>query len=100
MEKVKLNNAVEVPILGFGVFQISDPAQCEQCVVDAIEAGYRHIDTAQSYKSGKELREAGCHARSYLSQQNCGFRTTVTGEQKLHLSVHLNGSKWTISISS
>ena len=48
MEKVKLNNGVEMPILGFGVFQVTDFAECERSVVDAIEAGYRLIDTAQS----------------------------------------------------
>lgn len=48
MEKVKLNNGIEMPIIGYGVFQIPD-AECEQCVVDAIDAGYRLIDTAQAY---------------------------------------------------
>jgi len=50
MQKVKLNNGVEIPILGFGVFQISNPAECERAVADAIETGYRHIDTAASYQ--------------------------------------------------
>lgn len=49
MQTVKLNNGVEIPILGFGVFQITDPAECERCVVDAILTGYSHIDTAASY---------------------------------------------------
>ena len=49
MQKVKLNNGVEIPILGFGVFQITDPVECERSVVDAIEIGYSHIDTAASY---------------------------------------------------
>ena len=51
MQNVKLNNGVEIPILGFGVFQITDLAECERCVVDAIQMGYRHIDTAASYKN-------------------------------------------------
>lgn len=51
MQTVKLNNDVEIPILGFGVFQITDPAECERCVVDAIQTGYRHIDTAASYQN-------------------------------------------------
>lgn len=63
MEKIKLNNGVEIPVLGFGVFQINDLAQCEQSVVDAIEAGYRHIDTAQSYMNeeavGKGIKRSG-----------------------------------------
>lgn len=46
---VKLANGVHVPQLGFGVYQIPDAAQCEQAVVDAIAAGYRHIDTAAAY---------------------------------------------------
>lgn len=49
MKTVKLNNDVEVPILGFGTFQITDPEEAEKAVKDAIKAGYRHIDTAQSY---------------------------------------------------
>jgi len=55
MQKVKLNNGVEIPILGFGVFQITDAAECEQSVVDAIHAGYRHIDTAASYLNEKAV---------------------------------------------
>jgi diketogulonate reductase-like aldo/keto reductase len=51
MQNIKLNNGVEVPILGFGVFQINDPAECERSVVEAIQAGYNHIDTAASYQN-------------------------------------------------
>jgi len=46
---VTLNNGVEMPILGFGVFQIPDPAECERSVRDAIDVGYRLLDTAASY---------------------------------------------------
>ena len=46
IETVKLNNGVEMPLEGFGVFQVPDPAVCEQAVLDAIAAGYRLIDTA------------------------------------------------------
>lgn len=49
VQKVKLNNGVEMPMEGFGVFQIPD-TQCEQVVLDAIETGYRLLDTASSYK--------------------------------------------------
>jgi diketogulonate reductase-like aldo/keto reductase len=49
MQTVKLNNGVEIPVLGFGTFQITDPVEAEQSVIAAIKAGYRHIDTAQSY---------------------------------------------------
>lgn len=46
---VTLNNGVEMPILGFGVFQVPDPAECERSVLDAIDVGYRLLDTAASY---------------------------------------------------
>jgi 2,5-diketo-D-gluconate reductase A len=63
MHTVKLNNGVEIPILGFGVFQITDPAQCARSVVDAIEVGYRHIDTAASYQNeeavGRGIKQSG-----------------------------------------
>lgn len=48
MEYVTLNNGVKMPMLGYGVYQV-DPAECERCVTDAIDAGYRLIDTAQAY---------------------------------------------------
>lgn len=49
MQKVTLNNGVEMPILGFGVFQVSDPKECERSVSDALQTGYRLLDTAASY---------------------------------------------------
>lgn len=49
MEKLVLNNGVEMPLEGFGVFQIPDAAQCEQVVYDAIKTGYRLLDTAAAY---------------------------------------------------
>lgn len=54
MQTIVLNNGVEMPILGFGVFQIDDLAECERSVRDAIDVGYRLIDTAASY--GNEER--------------------------------------------
>lgn len=48
MKKVKLNNGVEMPVIGYGVFQVT-PEECERCVTDALEVGYRSIDTAQAY---------------------------------------------------
>lgn len=49
MQKVVLNNDVEMPILGFGVFQVTDTEACEPSVSEAIQVGYRLIDTAASY---------------------------------------------------
>lgn len=48
METVKLNNGVEMPVLGYGVYQVN-PAECERCVTDALAVGYRSVDTAQAY---------------------------------------------------
>ncbi len=58
MQTVKLNNGVEMPILGFGVFQVKDLKECERSVVDAIQAGYRLIDTAQSYENEEAVGNA------------------------------------------
>jgi diketogulonate reductase-like aldo/keto reductase len=63
MQTVKLNNGVEMPILGFGVFQVKDLSECERSVRDAIATGYRLIDTAESYMNeaavGKAIKESG-----------------------------------------
>lgn len=58
MQTVKLNNGVEMPLLGFGVFQVKDLAECERSVVDAIQSGYRLIDTAQSYENEEAVGNA------------------------------------------
>ncbi|HQY99149.1 MAG TPA: aldo/keto reductase [Propionicimonas sp.] len=58
MRTVTLNNGVEMPILGFGVFQIADPAECERAVSDALAAGYRSIDTAASYMNEEAVGRA------------------------------------------
>lgn len=58
MQKVVLNNGVEMPILGFGVFQITDPEECERSVYEAIQTGYRLIDTAASYENEAEVGKA------------------------------------------
>lgn len=63
MQTVTLNNGIEMPLLGFGVFQMNNPAECEQAVIDAIETGYRLIDTAASYQNetqvGHAIRQSG-----------------------------------------
>ena len=63
MKNIVLNNGVEMPILGFGVFQIPDAAECERSVLDALDVGYRLIDTAASYMNeeavGNALRKSG-----------------------------------------
>ncbi len=63
MEYVKLNNGVEMPMEGFGVFQVSDLSVCERAVLDAVEVGYRSIDTAAAYFNeeavGSALKKCG-----------------------------------------
>lgn len=51
MEKILLNNGIEMPVLGFGVFQIAGQHECENAVKDAIATGCRMIDTAASYQN-------------------------------------------------
>ena len=58
MQKVQLNNGVEMPILGFGVFQVTDAEECERSVYEAIRTGYRLIDTAASYGNETEVGNA------------------------------------------
>ena len=62
MNTVKLNNGVEMPQIGYGVYRVS-PAECERCVSDALQVGYRMIDTAQAYHNeegvGNALRRSG-----------------------------------------
>lgn len=57
MEYVTLYNSVKMPILGYGVYQVTKE-ECERCVLDALKAGYRSIDTAQSYFNEEEVGEA------------------------------------------
>ena len=58
MRNVKLNNGVEMPILGFGVYQIPDYDECKRAVLDALETGYRLIDTASRYFNEKAVGDA------------------------------------------
>ncbi|ENV48853.1 hypothetical protein P255_02795 [Acinetobacter brisouii CIP 110357] len=58
MQTIKLNNGVEMPLAGFGVFQMNDRQECEQAVRHAIDAGYRLIDTAASYQNETEVGNA------------------------------------------
>jgi diketogulonate reductase-like aldo/keto reductase len=85
MQTVKLNNGIEMPILGFGVYQVPDAAQCEQAVSDALEAGYRLIDTAAAYMNeeavGAAIRGSGIpredlFVTTKLWIQDHGYETT------------------------
>ena len=67
MQTVKLNNGVEMPILGFGVYQIPERKECEQAVADALSVGYRLLDTAQAYHNeeavGAAIKNSGIDRR-------------------------------------
>lgn len=91
MEQVTLNNGMKMPILGFGVFQIADQTECERCVVDAVGAGYRLIDTAASYKNeeavGRGLKRAGVprdqlFVTSKLWVEDAGYERTLKAIDK------------------
>jgi 2,5-diketo-D-gluconate reductase A len=58
MQYVTLNNDLQMPALGFGVFQVPDPAECEQAVAQALQTGYRLIDTAASYANEEAVGRA------------------------------------------
>jgi len=58
MQTARLNNGVEMPVLGFGVYQMTDAAQCRQAVRDALDVGYRLIDTAAAYQNEEAVGEA------------------------------------------
>lgn len=63
MEYFKLNNGIQIPALGFGVFRMTDLETCEQAVLNALEAGYRYIDTASAYENeeavGRAIKKSG-----------------------------------------
>ncbi len=70
MKTVKLNNGIKMPILGFGVYQIADLNECENSVLDAIETGYRLIDTAASYRNetavGNAIKKSGVEREEHF----------------------------------
>lgn len=91
MQHVTLNNGIQMPIAGFGVFQIPDAKECERSVVDAIEVGYRLIDTAASYMNeeavGRGLKASGVprdqlFVTSKLWVQDTGYERTKQAIEK------------------
>ena len=69
--QISLNNNVEIPQLGFGVYQV-DPAETERVVSDALAAGYRHIDTAAAYFNEKAVGRAIASSTCHQSAAQCG----------------------------
>ena len=73
MEYVTLNNGVKMPILGFGVYQIENLKECEQAVSEAIQTGYRLIDTAQAYFNeeavGNAVKKSGLPRQDFAKRR-------------------------------
>ena len=69
MEYVTLNNGVKMPVLGYGVYQVTQE-ECERCVLDALQVGYRSLDTAQSYfneeQAGSAIQNPVSHGKRYF----------------------------------
>ncbi|MCD0455922.1 aldo/keto reductase [Chryseobacterium sp. LC2016-27] len=91
MYNITLNNGLQMPVLGFGVFQIPDPKECEQAVLDAIETGYRSIDTAASYLNeeavGKAIKNSNIPREELfittkLWVQDAGYENTLKAFNK------------------
>lgn len=93
MNTVKLNNGIEMPLIGYGVYQIS-PTECERCVSDALQVGYRLIDTAQAYHNeesvGNAVRKSGIDRKdifivSKIWISNYGYEKAKNSiEESLH----------------
>jgi diketogulonate reductase-like aldo/keto reductase len=99
MKTVKLNNGIEMPILGFGVFQIADLKECEKSVLDALESGYRLFDTAASYMNeaavGNALKTSGVAREDLfittkLWVQNTGYENTLKAFEKSLVKLQLD----------
>ena len=90
MNTVKLNNGVEMPQMGYGVYQVS-PAECERCVTDALSVGYRMIDTAEAYGNEKEvgegIRQGGIDRGELFLVTKVNFRSYEYAEQTVMQSL-------------
>lgn len=91
MQTVTLNNGVEMPILGFGVFQVTDANECEQAVYEALTAGYRLLDTAAVYQNeeavGRAIKRSGVPREEIFVTtkvwvQDAGYENTITAFKK------------------
>ena len=91
MEKIKLNNGVEMPLIGYGVFQVT-PEECEKCVSDALSVGYRSIDTAQAYFNEEGVGKAW--KKSGLNREELFLTTKVwitnSGDKKAAESIDIS----------
>lgn len=88
MEYVKLSNGIEMPVLGYGVYQVT-PEECERCVLDALSVGYRSIDTAQAYFNEQNVGDA--IRKSGIARRDLFITTKIwisnAGEEKAARSI-------------
>lgn len=86
MKTVTLNNGVEMPVLGFGTYQITESAECERSVLEAIETGYRLIDTAQAYGNeeavGNAIKKCGVPRQELFIVTKVWFKSYEYEEAK------------------
>lgn len=106
VQAVTLNNGIEMPCEGFGVFQVPNPAVCKQAVLDAIDCGYRLIDTAAAYMNeeavGAAIRESGVPREELFVTTKLWVRDASTRVPRRHSRPRSTSSvltTWT-SISS
>lgn len=89
MQTVKLNNGVEMPILGFGVYQVPDHNECERVVSEALDVGYRLIDTAQAYFNeeavGSAIKKSGIDRKDIFLVTKIWISNA--GEEKAYKSI-------------
>ncbi|HIY03421.1 MAG TPA: aldo/keto reductase [Candidatus Anaerotignum merdipullorum] len=94
MQSVTLYNGIQMPVMGYGTFQITDAALCEKCVSDALEIGYRLFDTAAAYRNeaaiGNAIRHSGISRQELfittkLWVQDAGYDSTLRAfDRSLH----------------
>ena len=79
MQYIKLNNGLQMPMQGYGVFQITDEAQCKDCVSHALEAGYRLFDTAAAYGNEEAVGAAIRESQSPTGRSISYYKAVGTG---------------------
>ncbi|NMM94396.1 aldo/keto reductase [Bifidobacterium oedipodis] len=101
---VTLNNGVEMPMEGFGVFQVDDLEVCEHTVSNALSVGYRLIDTAYSYKNeqavGNAIHKSGIPREDIFVTSKAFIQQMGYGKTKAAFSIPWNSLGWTILTST
>lgn len=94
MNTMKLNNGVEMPVVGFGTYQITEPKECEQAVINAVKEGYRLIDTAQAYGNeeavGAGIKNCDVDRKELFITTKVWFHSYESGECKKSIELSMN----------